>query len=73
MSMKRQHAVDWDAVPTDPDPEQDLGYRMLDWDVVRASNGSEQLIFLPKDDDMLRDDAFIVVDPGTVCDVNANR
>lgn len=71
--MTHQQTVDWEAVPTDPDPERDLGYRMLDWDVVRTSNGSENLIFLPKDDDMLRDDAFIIVDPSLVCNVDARR
>lgn len=71
--MESANASEWDAVPTHPDPEQDLGYRMLDWDVVRASNGSDRLIFLPKDDDMLRDDAFIIVDPDMVCDVDARQ
>jgi hypothetical protein len=66
-------AEDWEAVPTHPDPERDLGYEMLDWDVVRASNGSDRLIFLPQDDDMLKDDAFIIVDPELVCDVDARQ
>lgn len=71
--MESQQPAEWESVPTDPDPERDLGYRMLEWDVVRASNGSDRLIFLPQDDDLLRGDAFIIADPELVCDVNARR
>lgn len=73
MKGDSQGATDWEAVPSDPDPASDLGYRMLEWDVVQTSNDAEQLIFLPSDDELLRDDAFIVADPDDVCDVTAQR
>lgn len=54
----------------DPDPKTDLGYEPLEWDVVSAqSSGENQLLFLPSDEDALREDAFIVATEDTVCDV----
>lgn len=60
---------DWEQIAADPHPERDLGYEMLDWDVVKANNRAGHLIFLPRDDDYLREDAFIVADAASVCDV----
>lgn len=60
----------WDDVPTNPDPESDLGYRLDDWEEVTArSHGDDHLLFLPNDEEMLRDDAFLVVDPSIVRDL----
>lgn len=60
---------DWERLAADPDPVGDLGYDASEWDVVEANNDSGQLIFLPTEDDLLKDDAFIVADPASVCDV----
>jgi hypothetical protein len=60
---------DWERLAADPDPSQDLGYDQTEWDVVEANNTAGQLIFLPTDEDVLKDDAFIVADPASVCDV----
>ncbi|PSQ46988.1 hypothetical protein BRD15_07935 [Halobacteriales archaeon SW_6_65_15] len=60
---------DWQEVPRDPRPE-DLGYDVADWEVVRARKDDRgHLMFLPENEDMLRDEAFIVADTGSVCDV----
>ena len=54
----------------DPDPEDDLGYDPLEWDVVSTDTaGREQLLFLPADEDALHEDAFIVADADAVCDL----
>ncbi|MFC7045396.1 hypothetical protein ACFQH6_08250 [Halobacteriaceae archaeon GCM10025711] len=64
---------DWKRQPDDPNPERDLGYEMVDWDVVRArKNGSEHLMFLPADEEMIRGEAFIVVHPDDVVDLEMN-
>lgn len=61
--------ADWQEVPRDPDPE-DLGYEMDDWEVIRAKkNDRGHLMFLPEEEEMLRDEAFIVADSSSVCDV----
>jgi len=57
-------------VPDDPDIEEDLGYRIVDWEVIRArDDDSGRLMFLPADEEMLRDDAFILADEDAVCNV----
>lgn len=71
--MSVPSAAEWEQLPVDPDPERDLGYSLLEWDVVEAKNGSGQLIFLPSDEELLRDDAFIVASESSVCDVDDCR
>ncbi|PSP55924.1 hypothetical protein BRC82_03355 [Halobacteriales archaeon QS_1_67_19] len=59
----------WNDVPRDPEP-QDLGYDPDDWEVVRARKDDRgHLMFLPEEEDMLREEAFIVADNASVCDV----
>lgn len=61
----------WRDVPVDPDPEQDLGFQAMELDVVRASAGADDhVLVLPNDDDMLRQDAFIVADAGSLMDLD---
>ncbi|WP_435154501.1 hypothetical protein [Haladaptatus sp. DFWS20] len=60
----------WKGVPSDPDLEGDLGYELDEWDVIRAKkNGTGRLMFLPKDEELLRDDAFILAGSSSVCNV----
>jgi len=59
----------WQAVARDPEPT-DLGYDIADWEVVRArTDGRGHLMFLPENEDRLREEAFVVADADSVCDV----
>ena len=61
---------EWERVPEDPDEERDLGYRMTEWNAIEARrNGTEHLMFIPSDGELLRDEAFIVAHPDAVVDV----
>lgn len=61
---------DWGRLPRDPDPESDLGYQLLELDVLRSSDGAdEHILVLPSDEDMLRENAFMVVDPDSIRDL----
>lgn len=61
---------EWHRLPADPDPDRDLGYDVCDWEVIPArQNGRRQLMFLPQNEDRLKDDAFVVADQESVCDV----
>lgn len=51
--------ADWERLPPDPDPNEDLGYDVLDLEAYETD--ADHVLFLPADDDMLRDEAFIVV------------
>lgn len=66
--------ADWTRLPADPDVERDLEYRLADWNVVRTgTNGNGQYVFLPGNDELLRDEAFVVADEKSVCDVTTRR
>jgi len=53
---------EWEEVPSDPDLHNDLGYELLDLEVYETNE--DRLIFLPKDEDMIREAAFIVTREG---------
>ena len=62
--------VEWAQQDADPDLTEDLDYRLDDWEVVDArSAGSDQLMFLPNDEELIKEEAFIVAEPNTVCDL----
>lgn len=59
----------WESVPRDPNPE-DLDYELDDWEVIRArKDGRGHLMFLPEHEELLREEAFVVADADSVCDV----
>ena len=60
---------DWKQLPADPDPEDDLGYRIEHWETFRANDDGESVMFLPSDEQLLKTDAFVVADASSVCDV----
>jgi hypothetical protein len=67
-----ERSGDWWDVPTDPHPATDLGYDLLELDVIETSTDSRpQLLVLPADEDLLRGDAFLVVDEADVCDLES--
>ncbi|WP_135822883.1 hypothetical protein [Halostella litorea] len=62
--------VEWAKQDTDPDLTADLDYRLDDWEVVDARTaGGEQLMFLPNDEELIKEEAFIVADPDSVRDL----
>lgn len=74
MSDRLDSQEDWEQLQMDPDPESDLGYESNDWEVLSVkSKGENRQLFLPADEDQLRDDAFIVADEMAVCNVDDCR
>lgn len=61
---------DWVALPSDPDLEVDLGYRTRDWESFRTLDGSDQVMFLPEEEELLREDAFVVAADSVLCDLS---
>lgn len=59
-SMSRQ---DWEDLPANPDPREDLGYELSD---LEAYETDGDVVILPTDEDMLREDAFVVIDEADV-------
>jgi len=56
-SMTRKQ---WEALSSDPDLEMDFGYRFAEWEEYSTLDGSDALMFLPTDESLLREDAFVV-------------
>lgn len=62
--------TDWWDVEADPDPATDLGYELVDLDVIHTeAGGRDQVLVLPSDEDMLREDAFVVVSRDSIRDL----
>jgi len=66
-------ACQWDRLPLDPDLEEDFGYRISEWEPITTANDDGQLVYLPSEDDLLRQDAFIVVDRSDQIDLIDER
>lgn len=63
----------WRDKPVDPDPETHLGYEVIAWEKINVVDNPGQVIFLPDSEEQLRDDAFIVLSEGSVCDLAEQR
>jgi len=63
----------WEAVSSDPDPKEDLGYDLQPLSVITVGERDEQCMILPSDSDHLADDEFMVADPDVVCDLHERR
>jgi hypothetical protein len=62
--------ANWWDVGEHPDPHDDLGYELVDLDVIHHDQGRrDQVLVLPADEDMLRDDAFLVADATDLVDL----
>lgn len=60
----------WREQPPNPDPTDDLGYEMVELDFIPTStSGGKEVLVLPTDEEMLREDAFLVVDRESVTDL----
>ena len=60
--------AEWRDISSDPDPIRDLGYEMVDMEVVRTHDGDGEYMFIPSQEDMIAEDAFMVAEPSAVCD-----
>lgn len=62
---------DWSEVPNDPDPAA-LGYEREEWERITVSE-SDQVVFLPGNEEDVEDDAFVVSDVSALCDLSTRR
>jgi hypothetical protein len=63
--------AEWRELPSDPDLQRDLGYELSAWEQFRTLDGSNQLMFLPEDEELLRDDAFVVANEDTIVNLGS--
>ena len=65
--------TDWAETPSDPHPRRNLGYELEDWEVLTPSRGSDQVVFLPEDEEMLRSEAFVIAARDGLCSLDQRR
>lgn len=71
--MSESISDEWDGQPDHPDPVDDLDYGMIDWVCVAAEqHGTDYLMFIPEEEQMLADDEFIVVEKDAVESLQEN-
>jgi hypothetical protein len=58
----------WEDRPIDPDLHSDLDYALVNWEVV-PNSCDDKKVFLPIEESMLKDEAFIVAEPEACCDL----
>ncbi len=73
--MTADHSqVNWESVPSDPDPHRDLGYLCAEWDIIRTScRQRSHLLFLPQDPRLLEQDAFVIASESAVVETSEHR
>ncbi len=65
---------DWESLSADPDPQSDLGYVETEWDVIRTTQKrGSHLLFLPQDETLLRQEAFVIATESAVVDIADHR
>jgi hypothetical protein len=60
---------DWEALGADPDGAEDFGYRITEWNSFETPDNSEQVMFLPADESLLKDNAFLVAKESVLCEL----
>lgn len=62
---------EWQEVPSDPEP-QDLDYHIIQWKRIPATD-DDKIIFLPKNEELLKEDAFIILGDDSLCNLVRRR
>jgi hypothetical protein len=73
LSSDRLAGTEWSDVPTDPDPRRHLDYELRDWELLTMSRDSDQVVFLPESEELLRDEAFVVAERADLCSLDETR
>lgn len=65
--------VDWKTMPIDPDLGRYFGYELEQWEKIPVADDPDQVIFLPGNEEDIAEDAFVVSDSDTLCDLVTRR
>ena len=59
----------WEQLPSDPQSATDLGYTLCEWEEFATLDDSQTVMFLPADEEVLKEDAFVVVAEDAIVDL----
>lgn len=60
---------DWEELASDPNTEADFGYRITEWNSFETPDNSSQVMFLPTEESLLKEDAFVVAEESDICEL----
>ena len=60
--------AEWEQVPEDPDPHENLGYELEELTVIESET-NDQYVFLPSEESHLLEEAFIVATADALVDL----
>ncbi|WP_262177599.1 hypothetical protein [Haloarcula laminariae] len=60
--------TEWEEVPEDPDPHENLGYELEELTVIQSET-KDQFVFLPAEESHLLEEAFIVATEDSLVDL----
>lgn len=64
----------WDEAASDPDSHADLNYELEPLTIVKMEeNTGGKYMVLPGEEDHLKDEEFMIADPGSVCRLDECR
>ena len=64
----------WEEAATDPDPHEDLDYELQPLTVIKLDQKQREMyMILPGEEDHLRDEEFVLADPGSICRLDECR
>lgn len=58
----------WEAADADPDLFEDLDYELEKLDVLVTSNNDKKVMVLPRAEDWVEEDAYLIADYELACD-----
>jgi hypothetical protein len=65
---------DWELLSADPDPVADLEYAGAEWDVIRTTQKrGTHLLFLPQEESLLKQEAFVISTESSVVKISDYR
>lgn len=63
----------WESLAADPDTSADLGYDIAEWEQFQQLDRSDAMVFLPSDEEQLRDEMFIVAEESALAALERYR
>lgn len=62
----------WASLRANPDDGADLGYEITEWEQFETLDSTDQVMFLPTDEEELKDAAFVVTEASHLVDLETN-
>lgn len=79
-SDRPEHASDdqewtrerWESLASNPEDSADLGYEIAEWEQFETLDNTDQVMFLPTNEEELKDAAFVVADSANIVDLKTH-